>query len=117
MVQGVDLSVEELAKVRNRSGFPWVHVRPRECCRVVRLVVQGVDLSVEELAKVRNRSGFPWVHGAMHGMKMGDPVVGDQEGKHQIHHWSLREWLESWEFIDGPKMAEQNLNGSSAAAC
>ena len=99
--------------------------------------------------------------------------MGDQEGKHQIHHWSLREWLkilhctqlssvatqmsqirtnlprdslferqevaqnilldiykgnfesadstniylESWEFIDGPKMAEQNLDGSSAAAC
>ena len=21
------------------------------------------------------------------------PIVGDQEGKHQIHHWSLREWL------------------------
>ena len=25
--------------------------------------------------------------------------------------------LESWEFIDGPKMAEENLNGSATTTC
>ena len=46
-----------------------------------------------------------------------------------IHYLNVENWLkislyadstqvhlESWEFIDGPKMAEQNLDGSSAAA-
>ena len=70
------------------------------------------NLSVKELAKVGDRGGLPWVHGAVHGVEVGDPlngddgsfildstvslpVVGDEQGKHQVHHWSLREWLKS----------------------
>ena len=51
------------------------------------------------------------MHGAVHGVEVGDPlngddgsfildstvslpVVGDEQGKHQVHHWSLRERLE-----------------------
>ena len=51
------------------------------------------------------------MHGPVHGVEVGDPlngddvsfrldstaslpVVGDEQGKHQVHHWSLRERLE-----------------------
>ena len=51
------------------------------------------------------------MHGAVHGVEVGDPlngddgsfrlhstvslpVVGDEQGKHQVHHWSLRKRLE-----------------------
>ena len=92
----------------NRNKGSWVvecrlngvHVRPRERCQVVRLVVQSVNLdikkilgswsiillmlqhlSVKELSKVRNRGGLPWVHGAMHGMEVGNPWKGEIQDK------------------------------------
>ena len=98
------------------GGLHWVHVGPGEGGGVVGLVVEAVDLTVEELTKVWHRGRPPGVHGTVHQVEVRDPVVGQQEGHHQVEDRSLGQGGGEGELACSPAVAEEDLNQGSEAA-
>ena len=50
--------------------FNGVHTGPRECSRILALVMKRVEVNIHELTDIWNELCSPWMHKAMHYPKM-----------------------------------------------